>query len=61
LAVSLAWENVLAYTSSLASVCGEVVTAPAYGKMGMSPEPPAQPVPDMWVRLKPRMRVASYR
>lgn len=42
------------------SLAGEEVTSPAYGKNGMSPLPPAQPVPDMWVRLKPRMRVASY-
>src|SRR2546423_2001504 len=27
----------------------------------MSPEAPAQPVPDRWVRLKPRIFVASYR
>ena len=33
---------------------------PAYGMNGMSPEPPAQPVPDMWVRLNPRMRVVLY-
>ena len=47
--------------ASVASACGEEVTSPAYGKNGMSPEPPAQPVPDMWVRLKPRILVASYR
>src|SRR5438093_6967549 len=27
----------------------------------MSPEAPAQPVPDRWVRLNPRIFVASYR
>src|SRR2546421_8040625 len=27
----------------------------------MSPEAPAQPVPERWVRLKPRIFVASYR
>ena len=38
-----------------------MVTSPTCGKNGMSPEAPAQPVPDRWVRLKPRIFVASNR
>lgn len=58
--VSSAWAKPAAWTASLVSLAGEEVTSPAYGKKGTAPLPPAQPVPDMWVRLKPRMRAASY-
>src|SRR5947207_14532275 len=46
---------------SVVAADGEVVTAPTNGKNGMSPEAPAQPVPDRWVRLKPRIFAASNR
>jgi hypothetical protein len=56
-AVSLACEKLLAYTASVVSADGDELTVPMCGMNGMSPEAPAQPVPDRWVRLKPRMRV----
>ena len=57
MAVSSAWEKPLAYVASVVSADGDEPTVPTCGMNGMSPEPPAQPVPDMWVRLNPRVRV----
>jgi hypothetical protein len=55
----LACENVLAYRVSALSEEGEELTRPAYGRNGMSPDAPAHPVPDRWVRLNPRIFLAS--
>jgi len=40
---------------SVVSADGDVVTSPTKGKNGMSPDAPAQPVPDRCVRLNPRI------
>ena len=61
MAFSSACEKFDAYTASLVSADGDEVTSPTNGMIGTSPAAPGlQPAPLTWVRLRPRMRVASY-
>lgn len=60
LACSLAWSRMLEYTTPASTEDGETLIGSVTGMIGISPLAPAQPVPEICVRPKPRTPLARH-